>query len=152
MFDEKTTALFQSLGGHLVMVLATCADTRVTARSMSILVKDQSFYFQTDRTFLKYRQISGNNRVALCANQVQVEGICRELGHPMAEENSWFAKRFQAAFPRSYERYTPMAQETLFVVEPRLVRTWIYEDGEPFRETYDFTAGYYAKEKYEYSV
>lgn len=44
---------------------------------------EEKLYFQTDNTFKKYNQLKGNNKVALCIDNIQIEGECTELGHPL---------------------------------------------------------------------
>ena len=60
--------------------LATADRERVSARMMSLVQQSGRLYFQTDRTSRKYAQLCANPRIALCADNLQIEGICRELG------------------------------------------------------------------------
>lgn len=50
---------------------------------MSIVVVNKTIYFQTDKTFRKYEQLKGNPRVSLCADNIQIEGYCKEIGAPL---------------------------------------------------------------------
>lgn len=74
LFEQEKNQLFEKLQDHGNMVLSTSLHDRITSRMMSVIVRDQAFYFQTDRTFRKY-------------------------------------------FPSSYERYTNLEDDRLFILK-----------------------------------
>ncbi|MBQ8979087.1 MAG: pyridoxamine 5'-phosphate oxidase family protein, partial [Oscillospiraceae bacterium] len=74
--------LWNSIGERAVMVLSTCAENKVTSRSMSIVVYGGQFYCQTNRDYLKCRQIAVNQNAALCFGNYSIEGRCRIIGKP----------------------------------------------------------------------
>ncbi|HHV10661.1 MAG TPA: pyridoxamine 5'-phosphate oxidase family protein [Clostridiales bacterium] len=138
MFHKRLEEIFQKLGESQIMCLATSSEDRVTARSMSVIVMGQKFYFQTDRQFLKYNQIVRNPRVALCFNNIQIEGICKEQGHPLSAENSSFSNKYNEYFKGSFDKYSHMDNEVVLEVQPKLISLWGYENGEPYQEFFDF--------------
>lgn len=128
------------------MVLSTCADGRVTSRMMSVVQMDGVFYFQTDRTFRKYAQLRANPRAALCIDNIQIEGVCEELGHPKACPG--FSEAYRECFPGSYERYSHLDNERVFALRPAFIERWVYRDGKPFVETFDVEHGAWKVEAY----
>lgn len=116
------------------MVVSTSLHDRVTSRMLSVVLIDGKFYFQTDRTFRKYRQIKGNPRVALCIDNMQIEGQSEEIGVPM--ENAAFCKMYRECFKNSFERYSALENERLFAVMPTFIERWCYIDGAPYLETF----------------
>ena len=54
-YINKYNNIFQQIGDHAKIVLATSHQDRVTARKMSFLIMNGIFYFQTDKTFRKYQ-------------------------------------------------------------------------------------------------
>ncbi|MDC7290447.1 pyridoxamine 5'-phosphate oxidase family protein [Blautia schinkii] len=145
-FEEVCKELFGRIGNHRKMVLSTAANQKVTSRMMSIIIIDGKFYFQTDVTFRKCKQLKENPQVALCMDEVQIEGICEEVGVPI--ENAEFCKMYETYFPGSYKCYTHLGNERLFEVSPTFVQRWIYENGVPFVESYDFINSKYSKIEY----
>lgn len=145
-FITQCAALFQRLGTHKHMVLATALQHQVTARTMSILMMDGAFYFQTDIAFRKYEQIRQNPHVALCTDNIQIEGTCEEMGAPV--NHPAFCDAYSRHFPSSYTRYTALPGERLFRVIPAYIQTWIYEDDIPYMEQYDFDNQKYNKIRY----
>jgi uncharacterized pyridoxamine 5'-phosphate oxidase family protein len=93
MFERRVNELFKGLGESKVMYLATCANGRVTSRAMSFIIYDQKLYFQTDRKFIKYEQISVNPNVAVSIDNIQIEGVCRDIGAPLDAANRFFAEK-----------------------------------------------------------
>ena len=146
---EKLHELFLEFGLGKKMVLSTCVNNQVSSRMMSLVLLDGKFYFQTDLNLRKYQQLKSNPNVALCIDNFQIEGVCRELGHP--SENPDFCEEYEKSFKNSYDRYTSHAQERLFVVKPCYIQKWIYEDGEPFVEIFDLGEGSYSKTLYRTS-
>lgn len=136
--------LWNQLGSSGVMTLATCANNRVTARAMSVVILDGKFLCQTDTSYLKYRQIALNPNVCLCVSHFTIEGTCRSLGKPA--DNPQFIQQMQACFPSAVARWSSLPAECVLEITPRLVSSWIYEDDKPYIERWDFTTGTYTKE------
>lgn len=128
------------------MVLSSSENGRVSSRMMSVVFFDGCFYFQTDKTLRKYHQLISNPHVALCADNLQIEGICEDIGHPM--DNVMFCKAYQESFHGSYNRYSSLRNERLFVVKPTHVERWLYIGGVPFLETYDIEQQQYDLTEY----
>lgn len=138
-FEEAWLAFWQELGAGRTMVLSTSLNDRVTSRMMSIVALEGRMYFQTDCALPKYEQLKGNPNVALCADNIQIEGRCEELGKPSADEA--FCTAYQKCFPTSFTRYTFLPGERLFMVTPARVQRWRYLDGKPCVETFDVKNG-----------
>ena len=128
------------------LVLSTSENDIVSSRMMSVVLIDGIFYFQTDITLKKYRQLSSNRNVALCIDNIQIEGICEEIGHPL--NNASFCERFQECFKGSYDAYTALKNERLFAVKPTYIERWIYKEGVPYIEMFDIKAQSYKTSKY----
>lgn len=128
------------------MVLSTSENNRVSSRMMSIVQINGVFYFQTDLNMKKYRQIISNINVALCIDNIQIEGICEEKGHPL--ENADFCNAYQECFQSSYNAYSSLKNERLFSVKPAYIERWIYKDGIAHIETFDINTRQYNLDKY----
>lgn len=146
IFEIKCNELFNRLQEHSKMVLSTSMNDKVTSRMMSIVIYNNEFYFQTDKEFRKYQQLKINPNVALCKDNIQIEGVCEEIGAP--SENHIFCKYYQRYFPSSFDKYTHLKNERLFVIKPTYIQKWIYENGEPFIEQFDFKTCNYIKTAY----
>lgn len=80
-FHDKYQAFLSDFGNGRTMVLSTSENDIVSSRMMSVIQIEGIFYFQTDATFKKYHQLLSNPNVALCIDNIQIEGVCEELGH-----------------------------------------------------------------------
>ena len=138
LFDEEIIKLWNEIGTHGVMTLATCAENRVTSRSMSVIVHNGKFYCQTDKTFLKYKQISQNPNVALCYKDLSIEGKCRIIGHPLDKSNDFFADMFKKYFNHSFKMYSALPTEKLLEITPTLIYSWEYKLAKPYMKYFDF--------------
>lgn len=146
MFSEEYKRFWKEFGNSKKMVLSTSLNNVVTSRMMSIVVIDGKLYFQTDNTFRKYEQLKGNSNVALCIDNVQIQGRCEEIGHPLDDVD--FCSTYKAYFPDSYNNYTALKNERLFVVTPTFIEKWLYIEGAPFLECYDIENKKYQLEHY----
>ena len=145
-FSEMLDTFFSDFGKGRKMVLSTSENDRVSSRMMSVVQIEGRFWFQTDRTMKKYRQLMDNKNAALCIDNIQIEGICEEKGHP--SENADFCSRFRECFRGSFDAFTSLNNERLFVLDPLFIERWIYKDGIPYIETFDLQAKRYACDKY----
>ena len=135
-----------------LMILSTCAamgaDRQVTARSMSTIHHAGKVYFQTGLT-TKFEQLRQNPLVALCAGNVQVEGMARPVAHPLTPECRFFAEKYSQLHPGSFKTYSHLLANVVVEVTPRRVTFWKYtEDGKPYRDFIDFTARTACREMY----
>ncbi|MEG0234698.1 pyridoxamine 5'-phosphate oxidase family protein [Cetobacterium sp.] len=135
MYEKKLSELFRTIGKVRKVVLSTSYDNRVTSRMMSFVIFDNKFYCQTDKTFLKYQQIKSNPNVALCIDNIQIEGIAKNIGKPL--ENKKFISLFKQYYKTSYEIYSFLENEILLEIEPTFIGVWTYKDFIPVREFYN---------------
>ena len=142
VFQERYQRFWEELGSGKVMVLSTSLNGIVSSRSMSIVILKEKLFFQTDCTFRKYRQLMENPHAALCAGNIQMEGICREVGTP--QENEEFIQAFQTHFPNSFQRYSMLKKERLFLFEPKFIQRWLYDNGIPYVEQFDIYSRRYS--------
>ncbi len=146
LFEERIEAFFSEFGKGRKMVLSTAENDRVSSRMMSVVQINGEFLFQTDRNLKKYHQLSTNPNVALCIDNIQIEGTCREIGHPL--DNPVFCSVYQDCFKGSFDAYSSLKNERLFSVKPCYIERWIYKDGLPYIETFCFEHNKYCFEKY----
>ena len=149
-FEHEIASFFSKIGISKKMVLATCAENKTTARTMSCIFIEEKIYFQTDKNFLKYEQITMNPNVALCIDNIQIEGVASDIGHPLDKINAFFSDPFKTNFSGSYDKYTALPAERLIQVIPKLITIWEYDNGKPYRVFFDFSKRKAHKEYYEY--
>ena len=113
-FDENYHLFLNDFGKGRKAVLSTTENNIVSSRMMSVVQIDGIFYFQTDNTFRKYRQLTQNHNVALCIDNIQIESEAEEIGHPL--KNPDFCKVFEECFKGSFDAYTSLENERLFAV------------------------------------
>lgn len=117
-----------------IMVLATSDNNRVTARSMSIINEGLKIYFQTDKKFLKYIQMENNSKVALCIDNIQIEGTVRINGHPSDNNNTRYRELYKMKHEGSYVKYSMIETEVVIEVIPLLITIWKYINNQPCRD------------------
>lgn len=126
--------IIQFLDDHKILILATSANDRVTARSMSCVNKGLFIYFQTDKRFIKFEQIKQNPIVALCAGNVQIESMATIKNHSLDPSNKEFIELYKTSHPNAFKEYSHLENTVVIKVAPKLITLWKYSDGKPYRE------------------
>lgn len=151
-FNLLEKEIFDILGDNKIMVLATSYEDKVTARSMSCVIINRKIYCQTDKTFLKYNQMAKNHNVALCIDNIQIEGVAKIKQHPFEKENKEFIQIFKEKYKGSYENYSRMNNEVVVEIEPTVITLWKYENAQPFRDFLDIKKNKAYREIYDTSA
>ncbi len=146
-FPKKYSAFLSEFGQGRKMVLSTSESGKVSSRMMSVVCIDGIFYFQTDIMLRKYNQLISNPNAALCIDNIQIEGVCEELGHPL--DNPRFCGCFRECFMGSYDAYTSLENERLFALKPDFIQRWLYLNSVPHIEKFDFKTHTYDIIKYD---
>jgi len=126
-FNEEMVKVFKQTKDHKIMALATCENNYPTARTMSVIIFDGNIYFQTGTNLLKYKQMAANNNVALCFDNVQIEGIANILGKPLDEKNNKIMGKYKKCYRSSYKTYSHLDDEILIEVKIKKVTIWKYD-------------------------
>lgn len=136
------------LGPCSKLVLATSYQNNVTARSISCIIINNKILFQTDRNFNKFHQIQHNPNVALCKDNIQIEGVAICRGRPFDQQNKEFLELYKNYYPNAYNQYSHLEAEEVIEVNITLITTWIYENRKPVRYYYDLKAKRFWKKYY----
>lgn len=147
MFSEKYNTFLGEFGNGRKMVLSTADNNSVSSRMMSVVQAEGVFYFQTDKAMRKYKQLTANNKVALCTDNIQIEGIAEAEGRPL--DHPIFGDLFKKCFKGSYDAYSSLENEVVFSIRPVFVQRWIYVEGVPYIEKYNIIDQRYTMEKYD---
>jgi general stress protein 26 len=147
-FKKESEKFFKCLGASKLMVLATSENDRVTARMMSCVIIGGNIYFQTDKKFDKYAQISANPNVALCIDNIQIEGTASFLGHLLSDENKVFAAAYKRHHRGSFNTYSSLPDNVLIKVVPTKVTLWKYGLKQVYRLFFDMVNEKAEKEIY----
>lgn len=123
-FEEAKKIMDQKLGAYKIMALASCVHDYPMVRNVSCIFYNDKIYFKTDKNFRKMQQLFENNRVAMCFNGVQVEGIAKNKGLVIEEEGRVFEKKYKEYLWQSYNAYSHVDSEILIEVTPKFVEIW----------------------------
>ena len=135
-YDDLVQEAADFIAKNKLMVLATSARDRVTARMMSVIHDGLTVYFQVGTDSLKYTQIKENNHVALCIGNMQYEGIAAVTCQPL--EDPFFVEQYQRNHEGSFKTYSHLHKNVVVRVSPTLITFWKYdEERKPFRDILD---------------
>lgn len=133
-YDILKEEAIHFLDAQNYLVLATSSNNRVTVRTISCINKGLIIYFQTDKNFLKVKQIKENPNVALCGANVQIEGIAKIRNHPHDTLNAEFIELFKKKHVLAFNTYAHLKNQIVIEVEPKFITFWKYIDNKPLRD------------------
>ncbi|MEG1482196.1 GyrI-like domain-containing protein [Clostridium sp.] len=147
-FDDRVSNIFNTIGNKSTMVLSTSSNDIVTSRNMSIIVINNKFYFQTALEFTKCKQIENNKHVALCINNIQIEGTVTNNFSIYSNEASEFKSLYKNLNKNSYDAYSKLMGNRVFEISPSKISTYNYESNDVYLEFIDFINKFAYKKPY----
>ncbi len=133
MLIKATKTLYKEIGQDKIMALATRNGDGVAARTVNVYTYNGCFYFVTETSSNKYKQIAQNNHVALSVDAIQITGYATSLEHPCDESNSEIAHFIEEKLPQQFTRYSDIPIMRLIKVAPVDATFILLETGEGFR-------------------
>jgi len=125
------------LQDHRRMVLATSYNDRVTARTVDYASDGLDIYFLSWQHHTKCVQIKGNPKVALCIDNVQIEGKAEILGNPLDEKNKEYADIYRGRLPDVFERFASRPGMVIVKVIPTFMVTFVRNPARRYLEHLD---------------
>jgi len=123
-FDVLRGEIVNILAKEQLLVLATAADGRVTARTICHASDGLDIYFGTSNKSEKYAQMKANPNVALAIGNIQIEAVAEDCGNP--EANPAFVKLFNAKFPHLAGLYPPKEDDVVVKCTPTKLSLYKY--------------------------
>ena len=131
-YEIEEDKIFDLIGDSKIVALATSSKNSTTVRTMSIIVYSKKIYFQTGIDLIKYKQICENKNVALCFENIQIEGVANIMGKPIEHEN--IMELYKKCYKKSFETFSKLDKEILIEIIPRKITKWDYDvNGKPYR-------------------
>ncbi|GHV06961.1 hypothetical protein FACS189485_16400 [Spirochaetia bacterium] len=132
-YEMEVGKIYNQIGEAKIMALATSCKNHTTVRMMSCINYKNKIIFQTGTDLLKHKQICENNNVALCVDNIQIEGVAKIIGKWTQEENKEMLKIYLKHYKKSYETYLKSDKEIIIEIIPTKITKWDYENGQPYR-------------------
>lgn len=145
-FSDLKEKIIRFLEGKRAIILATSSNNRVTARTVSFVNNGFQIFFWSYKNHTKCKQIQENPRVALCRDNLQIEGNANLQGSILDTENKDYLSAFKKKFPKDYERYANEPDMILVKVKPTLFILLVIIDGTLYRDHLD------VKNKHTYRI
>jgi general stress protein 26 len=122
---------------NAIMVLATSCNDRVLARNVLIANNGLDIYFFTWEHSRKCIQIQKNPRVALCKDNVQIEGVAAILGNLLDENSKEYTDIIRNRHPGAIENWEHQPGMVIARVRPTSIIIGVSVDDEPYLEFLD---------------
>ena len=146
-FNNEYIKRYNMLGESAKVALATAVNEDVTSRTMSVIFLNNKIYFQTGKDMEKAQQIACNPNVAISFKNVQIKGICHEIGKPT--EHKFFLDTYKRCFPSAYRKYSNSPDERVYEISIKKITFWEYENNFAYRREYNQLDEQFVEEKFE---
>lgn len=133
-YEMLKNEIIESLEKNTSWILSTSYKDNVTSRSMSIINKGLDIFFQTNKCYIKHEQMKKNSNIALCCNNISIEGVVEEIGSWRDEENKEIMELYKSKHLSSFERYGFLDGQVVYKIIPSKIKMWKYIDGNPIRQ------------------
>ena len=133
-YNELKEEVDDFLNKYKTLVLATSANDRVSARMIEFVNDGNKLMFETDKRSGKYKQIMKNPNVAICAKNVQIEGIATIGKHPLDTSNKKFIELYKKHHANAYQLYSHLKNSVVISINPKLIALWKNINGQPYQE------------------
>lgn len=133
-YEKLRDEIITALSDNRIWILSTSSDGRVSSRSMSIINKGLNVYFQTNKCYIKHKQMKENKNVALCFNNISIEGVAEEIGDWNEESNKELMELYKCVHPGSFKAYGFLEGQVVYKITPKIIKLWKYINGNPIRQ------------------
>ncbi|MCL2127284.1 MAG: pyridoxamine 5'-phosphate oxidase family protein [Treponema sp.] len=123
-YDELLDEITQKLHSAKEIVLATCADNKVTARMMAHINDGLNIMFSTNKNSKKVEQIKQNRNIALATGNIKIEAAAEIFGHPKG--NAFFLEEYPKKFPHLGAIYPETPDDLLIIAKPVKISLFKY--------------------------
>ena len=119
-FNTLEKKIIEFLKNKRAIVVATSENDRVTARTVSFVNNGLQIFFWSYENHTKCHQIRANPKIALCRDNLQVEGIAELKGSILNKKNKRYLSKFKQKFPKDFNRYVNEPKMILIDINPTL--------------------------------
>jgi len=89
-YKDLANEITEKLQSEQYLILATCANNKVTARAMAHINDGLTILFSTSENSEKVEQIKQNSNIALAINNLKIEAVAELFGHLMRFVKGFF--------------------------------------------------------------
>lgn len=128
-YDEKYIEIIKFLESKNAIVVATADGDKVAARTVYFILHESSIYFLTSKAYSKYKQIIKKPNVALCVDNIQIEGIAYVKGHPCLEQNKSILDCYLEKCPEKENNRRYIKHKNTVFIEVKISKIATWRDG-----------------------
>jgi uncharacterized pyridoxamine 5'-phosphate oxidase family protein len=123
-YDELLNEIIKKLQSEETIILATCANSKVTARTMCHINDGLTILFSTNKNSQKVEQIKQNPNVAFAIDNLKIEAVAELFGHPSGHH--LFLEEYPKKFPHLGKEYPPTSDDLLIIAKPIKISLFKY--------------------------
>lgn len=126
-FVREKALVFEKIGVRNTMVLSTIHRSQVSSRMMCVVTDRGKLYMQTALEFRKCKDMELNSNVALCLQNIQIEGKVTDRFSWYDRRAETFRRLYQTHHPGSAMAYSKLMGNRIFEIEPTYMEMYCYE-------------------------
>jgi general stress protein 26 len=123
-FEQTLQAKLNRLKSAGDMVLSTSLDNKVTSRMVTCACEGRTVVFLSWKHHTKCLQIAKNQHVALCYENLQIQGLADIMGSPFSENNKVYADLLKEKISGIYKRFSRYKGMVIVKIEITRIHSW----------------------------
>lgn len=139
LFQTAKSYFWNMVGENQIMAMATQAKDDVAVRTMSIVVLDDTMYCTSFEDSLKCAHIRQNNKMALCFDSVQMNGVAEIISDLDNEKMQSVLKKVEEYFPQR-AKYSSQPGCVVIAFTPQKAKLFDASKNPPEGYSIDFVA------------
>lgn len=124
IYTQLSNEIGTKLKSEENIILATCANNKVTARAMAHINDGLTILFATSRNSEKIKQMEQNPNIALAVGNLKIEAIAEFFGHPKG--HAFFISEYPKKFPHLGAIYPEKPDDLLVIAKPQKISLFKY--------------------------
>lgn len=137
-FETRRNEIIGSFGVAKEMVLSTCSNNRVTSRVVSTACHGDKICFLSWSHHTKCLQIQENSSVALCYNNIQIEGTASIKGDPFEKKNIVYSEKYKEKQVDLFEVFSKFKGMVIIEVSITSIRSYVKDSGRYYLDCLNF--------------
>lgn len=121
-FNRALEVMEENFGHIVEMALASVSNNVVSIRDLNAYYNDGKMYVLSKVGNSLMKDIAVCQNVAMCHGQSAMQGVIKDLGHPLLPQNKTLRAKLKREFSMDYSDYVTESDEKMRILEITLTK------------------------------
>lgn len=122
LYARALEVMKENFSHMTIMSFGTCANNIVAVRDVNTYYQDGKMYILSKKTNTLMHDIAICPNVGMCHGAHNMQGVAKDLGHPLEPQNEALRKKLKKEFSLNYGEYVTEDNPDMRIVEVTLTK------------------------------